>query len=157
MFSQKGFFKISIKTEKCFKEHNRIRIATLYPHTCTPWFDCMIFFSTDPLFDLEKYAMQECLQSSPTWAPHKLFFRSRKKRKGKTQNALVRKQTLEWFESTSCGVHVNYTLFQKKISKLLRYENGMRWLCFRAVPFLNYSRRYVSHSTYPTGMRYVLG
>ena len=62
----KGFFKVSIKREMCFKEHNKIRIATLYPHTCTSWFDCMIFFSMDPLFDIEKYAMQECLQSSPT-------------------------------------------------------------------------------------------
>ena len=98
----------------CFKEHNRIRIASIYPHTCTSWFDCMIFFSMDPLIDLAKYAMQVCLETFPTWAPHKLF-RSRKKRKGKTQNALVRKQTLEWFESTIWGVHVNYTLFQKKM------------------------------------------
>jgi len=103
----------SIKREKCFKEHNRIRIASLYPHTRTSWFYCMIFFSMDPLFDLAKYAIQVCFQSFPTWAPQKLF-RSRKKRKGKTQNALVRKQTLEWFESTIWGVHVNYALFQKK-------------------------------------------
>ena len=113
----------------------------------------MIFFSMDPLFDLAKYAMQVCLQSFPTWAPHKLF-RSRKKRKGKTRNALVRKQTLEWFESTIWGVHVNYALFRKKISKLLRCENGVRWLCFRAVPFLKCSRRNVSHSTYPADTRY---
>ena len=92
MFSQKGFFKISIKREKYFKEHNRIRIASIYPHTCTSWFDCMIF-SMDPLFDLAKYAIQVCLQTFPTWAPHNLF-RSRKKKKAKTQNALVRKQTL---------------------------------------------------------------
>jgi len=157
MFSQKGFFKISIKREKYFKEHNRIRIATLYTHTRTSWLDRIIFFSLDPLFDLAKYAMQVCLETFPTWAPHKLFFRSRKKRKGKTQNALVRKQTLEWFESTIWGVHVNYALFRKKISELLRCENGVRWLCFRAVPFLKCSRRYVSHSTYPAGMRYVLG
>jgi len=154
MFSQKGFFKISIKREKYSKEHNRIRIATLYSHTRTSWFDRMIFFSLDPLFDLAKYAMQVCLETFPTWAPHKLLEVARKRRQ--TQNSLVRKQTLEWFESTIWGVHVNYALFKKK-SKLLRCENGMRWLCFRAVPFLNRLRRYVSHFTYPAGMRYVLG
>ena len=140
-----------------FKEHNRIRIASIYPHTCTSWFDCMIFLSMDPLFDLAKYAMQVCLETFPTWAPHKLLEVGRKKKRGdKAQNALLRKQTLEWFESTIWGVLVNYALF-KKISKLLRCENEMRLLCFKAVPFLNRSRRYVSHFTYPAGMRYVLG
>ena len=95
-----------------FKEHNRIKIASIYPHNCTSWFDCMIFFSMDPLFDLAKYAMQVCLETFPTWAPHKLLEVARKRRQ--TQNSLVRKQTLEWFESTIWGVHVNYSLFQKK-------------------------------------------
>ena len=139
----------------CFKEHNRIRIASSYPHICTSWFDCMIFFSMDPLFYLAKYAMQVCLQTFPTWAPDK-FFRSRRKKKAKLK-CLGEETNTEWFESTIWGVHVNYALFPKKISKLQRCENGMRWLRFRAVPFLNHSRRYVSHSTYPTGMRYVLG
>ena len=62
----KGLFKVSIKREKCFKEHNRIRIASIYPHICTSWFDCMIFFSMDPLFDLAKYAIQVCLEIFPT-------------------------------------------------------------------------------------------
>ena len=62
----KGFFKVSIKREMCFKEHNKIRIATLYPHTRTSWFGRMIFFSLDPLFDLAKYAMQVCLETFPT-------------------------------------------------------------------------------------------
>jgi hypothetical protein len=42
-----------------------------------------------------------------------------------------------------------------KNSKLLRCENGKRWLCFRAVSFLYNSRRYDRHSTYPTSTRYV--
>ena len=44
-----------------------------------------------------------------------------------------------------------------KNSKLLRCENGKRWLCFRAVPLLNHSRRYVSHFTYPIGTRWSFG
>ena len=141
----------------CFKEHNRIRIASIYPHICTSWFDCMIFFSMDPLFDLAKYAIQVCLQTFPTWAPHNLF-RSRKKKKAKTQNALVRKQTLwgiwEYHLRNACELCF---ISKKNLSKLLRWENWMRWLCSRAVPFLNRSRQYVSHSTYPASMRYVLG
>ena len=89
----KVFFKVSIKREMCYKEHNRIRIASLYPHTCTSWFDCMISFFMDPLFDLAKYAMQVCLETFPIRAPHKLLEVGRKRRQ--TQNALVRKQTLE--------------------------------------------------------------
>ena len=92
MFSQKGFIKITIKREKCFKEHNRIRIASIYPHTCTSWFDCMIFFSMDPLFDLAKYAIQVCLQTFPTWAPHKLF-RCRKKKKANSKCLGEKKNT----------------------------------------------------------------
>ena len=138
----------------CFKEHNKIRIATLYPHTCTSWFDCMIFFSVDPLFDLAKYAMQVCFESFRTLPELHISFLEVGRKRRQTQNALVRKKILEWFESTIWGVHVNYSLFQKKNSMLLRCENGMRWLCFRAVPFLNRSRRYVSHSTYPASKRY---
>ena len=44
-----------------------------------------------------------------------------------------------------------------KNSKLLKCENGKRWLCFRAVPFFNNSRRYDRHSTYPTSTRYIFG
>ena len=67
----------------CFKEHIRIRIASIYPHTCTSWFDCMIFFSMDPLFDFAKYAIQVCLEIFPTWAPHKLYRSRKKKKEGK--------------------------------------------------------------------------
>ena len=147
MFSQKGFFKISIKREKYSKEHNRIRIATLYPHTCTSWFDCMIFFSMDPLFDLAKYAMQVCLETFPTWAPHKLF-RSRKKKKANSKCL---------GEETNTWVIWEYRLRSACELYFISKKNGMRWLCFRAVPFLNRPRRYVSHSTYPACMRYVLG
>ena len=141
-----------------FKEHNRIRIATLYPHCCTSWFDCMIFFSMDPLFDLAKYAMQVCFETFPTWAPHKLF-RSRKKKKAKSK--CLGEETNTWviweYHLRSACELCFISKKEKKFSKLLRCENGMRWLCFRAVPFPNRSRRYVSHSTYPAGMRYVLG
>ena len=33
----------------------------LLPHTCTPWYKCMTFFSMNPMFDLAIYAMQVCL------------------------------------------------------------------------------------------------
>ena len=35
-------------------------MITPFPHTCTPWSECMLFFSMDPLFDLAIYAMQVC-------------------------------------------------------------------------------------------------
>ena len=39
--------------------HGVIKIILL-PHTCTPWSECMNFFSMDPLFDLAICAMQVC-------------------------------------------------------------------------------------------------
>ena len=139
----------------CFKEHNRIRIASIYPHTCTSWFDCMIFFSMDPLFDLAKYAMQVCFETFPTWAPHKLS-RSREEKKAILKMPWWGNKHLSDLRVPSEECMWTMLSLIKKISKLLRCENGMRWLCFRAVPFLNRSRRYVSNSTYPAGMRYVL-
>ena len=56
-----------------FKEHSRIRLATIYihhiyPHTCTFWFDCMTQLSLDPRFDLQymhcKYALALSLPMS---------------------------------------------------------------------------------------------
>ena len=31
-----------------------------FPHTCTPWTECMIFSSIDSLFDIAIYVMQVC-------------------------------------------------------------------------------------------------
>jgi hypothetical protein len=44
-----------------------------FPHTCTPWSECMIFSSIDPLFDLAIYAMQVCFTFILPKTPHKLI------------------------------------------------------------------------------------
>ena len=88
---------------------------------------------------------------------HISFLEVGRKRRQKLKMPWWGNKHFEGFENTIWGMHVNYVLFQKNLSKLLRWENGMRWLCSRAVPFLNRSRRYVSHSTYPASIRYVLG
>ena len=67
--------------------------------------------------------------------------------------------TIKQFKSTILRSICELCFISKdyKNSKLLRYESGKRWLCFRAVPFLNHSRRYDRHSTYPTSARYIFG
>ena len=73
----------------------------------------MASFSLDPLSNLAKNAIQVCLHTFPTRAPHKVFRSRKKKREG---NAMIchgeEPNTIERFDSTIRGVHVNYALFQ---------------------------------------------
>jgi hypothetical protein len=63
-----------------FKEQSRIRIATIYPHTCTSWFDCITHFSLAPLFDFTIHALQVCSSFLPTHELHiSLSCRKRKR------------------------------------------------------------------------------
>ena len=118
----------------------------------------MSCFSSDPLFDLAKYAMQVCLHTFPTRARLKLFKSRKKKRQCYDMPWWGTKHywAIREYHSRSrcelCFISKDY-----KNSKLLRCENGKRWLCLRAVPFLNHSRRYDRHSTYPTSTRYIFG
>ena len=66
VFLQK-VFQVSKTREICFKEHSRIRLATIYtyPHTCTSWSKSMTYLSLDPCFDFTIYAMQVCSHIYP--------------------------------------------------------------------------------------------
>ena len=73
ILSQK-YFQVS-RERYVFKEHSRIRIATIYihhiyPHTCTSWFDYMTQLSLDPRFDFIIYALQVCPSFLPTYDLH---------------------------------------------------------------------------------------
>ena len=85
------FFKFQTR-EICFKEHSRIRLATIYiyPHTCTSWSKSMTFFSLYPCFDFAIYAKQVGFHIHPYLSSIEAF-RSRQK-EGKVINALVRIQ-----------------------------------------------------------------
>jgi len=65
-------FQVS-KERYVFKEHSRIRLATIYPYTCTSWFDCMTKLSLDPWFDFTINVLQVCffMLSPLLWAPYK--------------------------------------------------------------------------------------
>ena len=57
-------FQVS-KERYVFKQHSRIRLATIYihhihPYTCTSWFDCMTQLSLDSRFDFTIYVLQVC-------------------------------------------------------------------------------------------------
>ena len=54
--------KLALLSNKGWRKNHCYGVIMLipFPHTCTPWSECMIFFSMDPLFDLAIYAMQVC-------------------------------------------------------------------------------------------------
>ena len=69
-----------VSNERCvFKEHSRIRLATIYPYTCTSWFDCMTQLSLDLGFDFTIYALQACSSLLPTYELH-ISFSCRKRK-----------------------------------------------------------------------------
>jgi hypothetical protein len=54
-------FYVTIWLELWRKNHcYGVIMIILLPHTCTPWPECMKFFSMDPLFDLAICALQVC-------------------------------------------------------------------------------------------------
>ena len=94
-FLQKNF-QVS-KERYVFKEHSRIRLATIYihhihPHTCTSWFDYMTQLSLVPLFNFTIYSLQVCSSFLPTYELH--ISLSGRKRKGITS-------LLPWWGSTN--------------------------------------------------------
>ena len=82
----------SFKREICFQGESRIRLATIYPHTCTFLFDCMTQLSLDPRFDFTIYVLQVCSSFLPTYELH--ISLSSRKRKGITS-------LLPWWGSTN--------------------------------------------------------
>jgi len=85
----------------------------------------MALLSLDPRFDFTTYAMQVCYSVYPYLKLHINLFRGRRKQKAKTLLCLGEElYTIERFESTIEEYKVNYALFEKKTSKLLRCEIG---------------------------------
>ena len=72
----------------------------MFPRTFTPWSECMIFFSIDPLFDLAIYATQVCFNFILPKLHISLLEVGRKAKHhclGEDTN------TIEWLESTIWG------------------------------------------------------
>ena len=72
-------FQVS-KERHILKEHSRIRLPTIYPHTCTSWSDYMTQLSLDPRFDFTIYALQVCSGFLLTYKLHISLSRRKRKR-----------------------------------------------------------------------------
>ena len=79
-------------------------ISTIYPYTCTSWFDCMTQLSLDPLFDFTIYVLQVCPSFLPTYELH-ISLSGRKRKRHNTFIALVRihKYHIYW-ETWECHI-----------------------------------------------------
>jgi hypothetical protein len=141
------FFKFQIR-EICFKEHSRIRLATIYisTHTCTSWSKSMTFFSWILVLTLQYMQYKYVLIFIPTWTPHKLLEVGKNKAKSSLPWWGSKNTTYtEWFESTTqgegklCFVSKNLKLFLQLT--WLKEEDDL----FRAIPFFNCSKLHSRH------------
>ena len=101
-------FQVS-KERYVFKEQSRIRISTIYPHTCLSWLDCMTQLSFDLRFDFTIYALQVCSSFLPTYELH--ISLSGRKRKGTTSSLLP------WWGS------INTTYIERLESVIQKLQN----------------------------------